>query len=726
MQTVEIGELRVTGNGFSSILAPMQTLYTRWAGVLLLAAMGMSVFAEKRIVLVAGRQSHGPGDHEFNAGSLLLNRCLNEMDGIVSQVVKGGWPEDESVFDGADAVLFYMDGGGGHPVIQEGPLKVVDALADKGVGLGFAHYGVEVPAGDPGKAMQKWIGGYYEHAYSCNPMWTPTFESFPDHPITRGVKPFSIKDEWYINMRFRPDMGGIVPILAAPPSDDVRDGPYVHPRGPYQHIMDNRGRKEVMMWATERPDGGRGFGFTGGHIHRNWGNESFRRVLLNGLLWLAKAEVPEGGVDTSVTDADLDANLDPKWITLVNAKGVSNKLRGYKMEGFPEEKWVFVDGALKTVPGSGVDLVTTDKFDDFELEFEWKVSPRGNSGVMINVAETDGASYFTGPEYQVLDNDRHPDGQNPKRTAGSLYDMIAPNDVRATKPVGEFNKSKIVSKAGFIEHWLNGKLVVAYEWGSYEISKKVRKSKFKDWPAFMSQHRGHIAFQHHGEEVWYRNVRVRRLAGPAANTLTEKQYAAGWRLLYNGKTSHGWRNFKKSSFPGKGWEVHKGRMRHLKGAGGGSIITDRKFNNYEFSFEWKISEAGNSGVKYFITEQRNGTVGHEYQVLDDARHPDGKVGLDRQTGALYDVLPVDGNKHLNPVGEYNRSKIVVDGNHIEHWLNGYRVLEFELGSEKLTQGIATSKFKRVEGFGTKYPHHLLLQDHQDEVAYKNLRIREFD
>ena len=184
------------------------------------------------------------------------------------------------------------------------------------------------------------------------------------------------------------------------------------------------------------------------------------------------------------------------------------------MEGFPEEKWVFVNGALKTVPGSGVDLVTTDKFDDFELEFEWKVSPRGNSGVMINVAETDGASYFTGPEYQVLDNDRHPDGQNPKRTAGSLYDMIAPNDVRATKPVGEFNKSKIVSKAGFIEHWLNGKLVVAYEWGSYEISKKVRKSKFKDWPAFMSQHRGHIAFQHHGKRSGYRNVRVRRLAGP--------------------------------------------------------------------------------------------------------------------------------------------------------------------------------------------------------------------
>ena len=155
----------------------MQTLYTRWAGVLLLAAMGMSVFAEKRIVLVAGRQSHGPGDHEFNAGSLLLNRCLNE-NGIVSQVVKGGWPEDESVFDGADAVLFYMDGGGGHPVIQEGPLKVVDALADKGVGLGFAHYGVEVPAGDPGRPCKNGLGGITNMPIPAIPCGRPPLNRF--------------------------------------------------------------------------------------------------------------------------------------------------------------------------------------------------------------------------------------------------------------------------------------------------------------------------------------------------------------------------------------------------------------------------------------------------------------------------------------------------------------------------------------------------------------------
>jgi len=268
--------------------------------------------ADKKIVLIAGKQSHGPGDHEFRAGSLLLQKCLNQVAGIHSVVHSNGWPADVSAFDGAAAILVYADGGGGHPAIQGERLKFIDDLAKKGVGIGCAHYGVEVPKGDPGEAMINWIGGYYEHQFSCNPMWSPEFKSFPNHPVTRGVKPFSVLDEWYFNMRFRPEMKSVTPILVAKCPDDVRDGPYVYPKGPYPHIIEASGRDEIMMWVSERPEGGRAFGFTGGHRHVNWGDDNFRKVVLNALLWIAKAEVPAQGVVSEITDAELKQNLDPK------------------------------------------------------------------------------------------------------------------------------------------------------------------------------------------------------------------------------------------------------------------------------------------------------------------------------------------------------------------------------------------------------------------------------
>ena len=268
--------------------------------------------AEKKIVLIAGKQSHGPGDHEFRAGSLLLKRCLDQVSGISTVVHSNDWPADASAFEGAAAVLIYADGGGGHPAIQGERMKLIDGLAKKGVGIGCAHYGVEVPKGDPGNAMLDWIGGHYEHLFSCNPMWAPEFKNFPDHPVTRGVKPFSVTDEWYFNIRFRPEMKGVTPILVAKCPDEVRKGPYVFPKGPYPHIIEASGRDEVMMWVAEREGGGRGFGFTGGHRHVNWGDENFRKVVLNALLWIAKAEVPANGVNCAVTEGDLKNNLDPK------------------------------------------------------------------------------------------------------------------------------------------------------------------------------------------------------------------------------------------------------------------------------------------------------------------------------------------------------------------------------------------------------------------------------
>ena len=289
-----------------------------------LILVGSSSAETKKIVLVAGKPSHPPRMHEFNAGVSLMATSLASVPDIEVIVVKNGWPTDESTFDGAAAVVFYMDGGRKHEVVKEEGrrLKLVDDWAKQGVGLGFMHYGVEILADDAGAEFKRWIGGHYEHMHSCNPMWEPNFAVLPDHPITRGVKPFKATDEWYFNMRFVGDMDGtrateieglkFQPILLATPSDQVRDGPYVYPKGPYPHIQASKGRAEAMMWAVERPDGGRGFGFTGGHHHDNWGNDDYRKVVLNALLWIAKVPVPDGGVQSAVTKAQLDENLDPK------------------------------------------------------------------------------------------------------------------------------------------------------------------------------------------------------------------------------------------------------------------------------------------------------------------------------------------------------------------------------------------------------------------------------
>ncbi len=286
---------------------------TSLAALALLAGLAAPARAEDaKIVVIAGKQSHGPGDHEFNAGCKLLVQCLQKVPGVDPVFVSGGWPKDESVFDGARSVVFFMDGGGGHPIIQGDHLKTIQKLMDKGVGLACLHYAVEIPKENGGKEFLDWIGGYYETGYSTNPHWMADIKSFPDHPITKGVKPFSIRDEWYFNIRFRPEMKGVTPIIVAKPPDEARTGKSAYPNRPYPHIVEAKGHDEVLAWAVERPDGGRGFGFTGAHTHKNWGNDDFRKLVLNAILWTAKLDVPSEGVASTVTPDDLTKNLDPK------------------------------------------------------------------------------------------------------------------------------------------------------------------------------------------------------------------------------------------------------------------------------------------------------------------------------------------------------------------------------------------------------------------------------
>ncbi len=262
-----------------------------------------------KIVFVAGPKSHGYGAHEHYAGCALLAACLEQaMPGLETAVHRDRWPTAPAALDGAAAIVVFGDGGGGHVLLPH--LEQVDKLMDRGVGLAVLHYTVQVPKGKPGAYFLEWIGGYYELHWSVNPHWRATFEEMAKHPITRGVRPFTIDDEWYYHMRFPRGMAGVTPILTAVPPDATRK----RPDGPHsgnKYVRARMGRPEHMAWAFERPGGGRGFGFTGGHWHHNWAHDDFRTLVLNAILWVAGMEVPEGGVASKTpTVEDLEANQD--------------------------------------------------------------------------------------------------------------------------------------------------------------------------------------------------------------------------------------------------------------------------------------------------------------------------------------------------------------------------------------------------------------------------------
>jgi type 1 glutamine amidotransferase len=269
--------------------------------------------ADKKIVFIAGPPSHGPAQHEHRAGCLLLKSCLDKVPGVTSVVYSNGWPHDPTALDGADGIVLYMDGGAGHPALQDDHLQKLDAQMKKGVGLACIHYAVEPTIEKGQNEFLDWIGGAFEINWSVNPHWDADFKTLPKHPITRGVKPFKIVDEWYFHMRFREGMKGVTPILTAVPPPSTMDRPDgTHSGNPAVREAVKRGEPQNVAWACERADGGRGFGFTGGHFHKNWGNDDVRKLVLNAILWTAKFEVPAEGVQSKVTAEELEKNLDPK------------------------------------------------------------------------------------------------------------------------------------------------------------------------------------------------------------------------------------------------------------------------------------------------------------------------------------------------------------------------------------------------------------------------------
>ena len=248
--------------------------------------------AAHKIVLLAGGFSKGGGEHEYFAGSVVLFNLLKQTPGVHPVLAKEGWPQNERILDGAKTVVFYMDGIGKQPTHQADKRAKIEALAAKGVGIVHLHQVIDYPK-DSGEKVLPLLGGVWVPKVGTRGHWVHAFESFPEHPVTRGVTPFKVDDGFIYKNTFMP--AGVTPLLRASP-----------PKGPALKEME-----DVVAWTYDRPAGGRTFVFTGGHLHASWGLEGMRRFVVNGILWSAGLEIPAGGAPVALDPADLKKNLDP-------------------------------------------------------------------------------------------------------------------------------------------------------------------------------------------------------------------------------------------------------------------------------------------------------------------------------------------------------------------------------------------------------------------------------
>lgn len=235
-------------------------------------------------------------------------------------------------------------------------------------------------------------------------------------------------------------------------------------------------------------------------------------------------------------------------------------------------------------------------------------------------------------------------------------------------------------------------------------------------------------------------------ASAGLNALSAEEQAEGWRLLFDGESFNGWRGLGSDSIPSAHWTIEEGTIKKIPSGdvpvqadgqptAGGDLMTVEAFDNFELAFEWKISEGGNSGIKYNVSEElstahppRSAALGFEYQILDDDRHPDANAGVDgnRKAAGLYDLMGPPADKPLRAPGEWNEGRIIFQGNHGEHWLNGEKVIEYELGSPQMDSLLAASKYDVIDGFADRRTGHIVLQDHNDAAWFRNIKIRQLD
>ena len=390
-------------------------------------------------------------------------------------------------------------------------------------------------------------------------------------------------------------------------------------------------------------------------------------------------------------------------------------------------------------------LATTRTFGDFILEYEIIMDEGLNSGVQIRSESK--REYENGRVYGYqVECDDSPRawtaGIYDESRRGWLYPMEYNQPAKKSYRRGQWNVFRVEAVGNSIRTWLNGVPCANLVDGLTPI--------------------GFIALQVHaignaeanaGKTIRWRNIRIMtknlqafRMPMDSSvqevsylnNTLTLHEKASGWRLLWDGKTTEGWRSAGLATFPEKGWTIEDGILSPNKGnnKGGGDIVTLRKYRNFILEADFKITEGANSGIKYFIQSEpgKKNTVGFEFQVLDDERHPDAKEGINgnRTVGSLYDLIPANSKnfdpaqpvKRINAIGQWNRARIEVNGNRVAHYLNGVKVVEIIRGSPSFREAIAKSKFSKSPGFGEFDDGYILLQDHGDEVAFRNIKIKE--
>ena len=414
---------------------------------------------------------------------------------------------------------------------------------------------------------------------------------------------------------------------------------------------------------------------------------------------------------------------------------------------FPDEGWTVGDGMLQVWENGGAesthggDIITVDQYENFWLSVDFKLTKGANSGIkyfvrpdLYNVVEASAI----GCEFQLLDDKHHPDahlGVNDNRTLGSLYDLIKADKSDAWYNAGQWNTAWVKVEGNHVEHWLNGTKIVEYERNCQLFNALVQCSKYKNWENFGNHKKGHILLQEHGNEAFFRNVLIKELPAtpetekPVA-TLSEADLNEGWTVLFDGTSLDAWQSVKEDKLPEQGWAIEDGVLvvNPVPDARGGDLMTKKAYGNFMFTAEFKLTEGANSGIKYFINPGTypDPSIGCEFQVLDDTKHPDALKGVsgNRTAGSLYDLIRAEKADANFQLYDWNTALIRVQGNHVEHWLNGVKVVEYDRNSQEFDALVKYSKFASREGFGNFASGHILLQDHVDKVYFRNIRVKE--
>lgn len=388
-----------------------------------------------------------------------------------------------------------------------------------------------------------------------------------------------------------------------------------------------------------------------------------KHVLAPIVLLVCAGATPARSADAPLTPTEQAAG----WQHLFDGSTTS-AFRGYKQPGFPGKGWSVRDGVLHhAAGGGGGDLITTEQFTDFELSLDFKCAPGANSGIMYRVTETADATYFTGPEFQILDDEKHKDGMNAKHSVGALYDLIAPPADKPAAPADRWHNARVRIKNGVLTHWLNGFKTAECRIDDDNWKQLIAGSKFKAWSGFGVQPRGHIAIQDHGDEVWYRDIKIRDLSEPLPDE----------RLLFNGDDTTGWTAPEGAGSTGS-WSV-RGRVLACSGEPAGYIRTTERYTNFILRFDWRFEEgkAGNSGCLVRVQEPdkvwpksieaqlASGSAGDFWNIDEFSMTTDPQRTKGRNTRRT--------TTNERPVGEWNDYEIIADGGTVVLKVNGVEV-----------------------------------------------------